>query len=61
MTLHFMIVFWLSVIFLVSGVASLITYKVRGSKEVKESLLGLTVILIVFGVVGILFVLIFGH
>lgn len=56
-----MIVFWLSVIFLISGVASLITYKVRGSKEVKESLLGLTVILIVFGVVGILFVLIFGH
>ncbi|MCD8825266.1 hypothetical protein NQ035_10325 [Staphylococcus gallinarum] len=61
MTLHFMIVLWLSVIFLVSGIASLIAYKVRGSKEAKESLLGLTVILIVFGVVGILFVLIFGH
>jgi hypothetical protein len=56
-----MIVLWLSVIFLVSGIASLIAYKVRGSKEAKESLLGLTVILIVFGVVGILFVLIFGH
>ncbi|MCG7339486.1 hypothetical protein MHZ36_09290 [Staphylococcus sp. ACRSN] len=61
MSLHFMIVLWLSIIFLVSGVASLITYKVRGSKQAKESLLGLTVILIVFGVVGILFVLIFGH
>ena len=54
-----MIVFWLSVIFLVSGIISLIIYKVRNSSEAKESLLGLTVMLIVFGVVGIVFSLVF--
>ncbi|WP_251519258.1 MULTISPECIES: type II toxin-antitoxin system toxin TsaT [Staphylococcus] len=59
MSVHFMIVFWLSVIFLVSGIISLIIYKVRNSSEAKESLLGLTVMLIVFGVVGIVFSLVF--
>ncbi|AID00874.1 MULTISPECIES: type II toxin-antitoxin system toxin TsaT [Staphylococcus] len=59
MNLHFMVVFWLSVIFLICGIGALIAYKVRGSQQAKESLLGVTVMLIVFGVVGILFSLIF--
>ncbi|MGO3050402.1 hypothetical protein CD110_04550 [Staphylococcus casei] len=59
MSLHFMIVFWLSFVFLVAGIVSLIAYKIKGSHEAKESLLGLTVILMLFGVVGILFSLIF--
>ncbi|SCT23698.1 type II toxin-antitoxin system toxin TsaT [Staphylococcus caeli] len=59
MSLHFMIVFWLSLFFLICGIASLITYKIRGSQQAKESLLGVTVMLIIFGVVGILFSLIF--
>lgn len=54
-----MVVFWLSVIFLICGISALIAYKVRGSQQAKESLLGVTVMLIVFGVVGILFSLIF--
>lgn len=54
-----MIVFWLSLFFLICGIASLITYKIRGSQQAKESLLGVTVMLIIFGVVGILFSLIF--
>ncbi|MEB8102171.1 type II toxin-antitoxin system toxin TsaT [Staphylococcus xylosus] len=58
MNLHFMVVFWLSVIFLICGIVALIAYKVRGSQQAKESLLGVTVMLIVFGVVGILFSLI---
>ncbi|AMG20961.1 hypothetical protein QI037_04870 [Staphylococcus saprophyticus] len=59
MNLHFMIVFWLSLVFLICGIVSLITYKLRGSEQAKESLLGVTVMLLIFGVVGILFALIF--
>ncbi len=58
--LHFMIIFWLSLIFLVCGIISLLIYKLKGTQQTKESLLGLTVILIIFGVVGILFTIIFG-
>ncbi len=54
-----MIVFWLSLAFLICGIVSLITYKLRGSEQAKESLLGVTVMLLIFGVVGILFALIF--
>ncbi len=54
-----MVVFWLSVIFLICGIGALIAYKVRESQQAKESLLGVTVMLIVFGIVGILFSLIF--
>ncbi|MDW4424495.1 hypothetical protein QI050_02285 [Staphylococcus saprophyticus] len=59
MNLHFMIVFWLSLVFLICGIVSLITYKLRSSEQAKESLLGVTVMLLIFGVVGILFALIF--
>ncbi|ATH60733.1 MULTISPECIES: type II toxin-antitoxin system toxin TsaT [Staphylococcus] len=59
MSLHFMIIFWLSLFFLIAGIISLVIYKVRGTQETKESLLGLTVILIIFGVVGVLFSIIF--
>lgn len=55
-----MIIFWLSLIFLICGIISLIIYKLKGTQQTKESLLGLTVILIIFGVVGILFTIIFG-
>ncbi|SUM55732.1 membrane protein [Staphylococcus nepalensis] len=54
-----MIIFWLSLFFLIAGIISLVIYKVRGTQETKESLLGLTVILIIFGVVGVLFSIIF--
>ncbi|AYX89283.1 type II toxin-antitoxin system toxin TsaT [Staphylococcus cohnii] len=59
MSLHFMIVFWLSLIFLICGIVSLIFYKLKDKQQTKESLLGLTVMLIIFGVVGILFTIIF--
>ncbi|MBA1352424.1 MULTISPECIES: type II toxin-antitoxin system toxin TsaT [Staphylococcus] len=59
MSLHFMIVFWLSLIFLICGIISLIFYKLKDTQQTKESLLGLTVMLIIFGVVGILFTIIF--
>ncbi|WP_426456970.1 type II toxin-antitoxin system toxin TsaT [Staphylococcus cohnii] len=59
MSLHFMIVFWLSLIFLICGIISLIFYKLKETQQTKESLLGLTVMLIIFGVVGILFTIIF--
>ncbi|MBB2508386.1 hypothetical protein G5S33_01814 [Staphylococcus cohnii subsp. cohnii] len=54
-----MIVFWLSLIFLICGIISLIFYKLKDTQQTKESLLGLTVMLIIFGVVGILFTIIF--
>ncbi|MCU5747074.1 hypothetical protein N9R04_10410 [Staphylococcus sp. SQ8-PEA] len=59
MSFHFQIVFWLSVIFLVVGLITLGIYKVKSHSEAKESLLGVTVMLLIFGVVGILFALIF--
>ncbi|MGY3481435.1 type II toxin-antitoxin system toxin TsaT [Staphylococcus cohnii] len=59
LSLHFMIVFWLSLIFLICGIISLIFYKLKDKQQTKESLLGLTVMLIIFGVVGILFTIIF--
>ncbi|PHK48805.1 type II toxin-antitoxin system toxin TsaT [Staphylococcus edaphicus] len=59
MSLHFIILFWLSLIFLICGIASLIIYKLKGTEQAKESLLGVTVMLIIFGVVGTLFSLIF--
>ncbi|WP_331991029.1 hypothetical protein [Staphylococcus arlettae] len=52
LNLHFAIVFWLSCIFLLSGILSLFLYKKK--KAYQESLLGLTVMLIFIGIAGIL-------
>ncbi|MDG0843089.1 hypothetical protein M4L39_06515 [Staphylococcus equorum] len=60
MSLHFIIIFWLSLFFLVCGIALLITYKNKKSQQAKESLLGATFMLILLGVVGILCSIIFG-
>ncbi|HLR18587.1 MAG TPA: hypothetical protein VK115_01560 [Staphylococcus sp.] len=59
MSLHFIVIFWLSLIFLVCGIASFITYKIKNSQQAKESLLGVTFMLIVLGTVGILYSLVF--
>ncbi|MFQ3871111.1 hypothetical protein ABLV94_01440 [Staphylococcus sp. Mo2-7] len=59
MSLHFMIIFWLSLVFLVCGIVLLITYKNKKSQQAKESLLGATFMLILLGVVGILCSIIF--
>ncbi|MBF7017588.1 type II toxin-antitoxin system toxin TsaT [Staphylococcus durrellii] len=59
MSLHFAIVFWLSFIFLIAGIITFILYKLKKPSEGKDSLLGVTVMLLIFGIVGILFSLIF--
>jgi uncharacterized membrane protein HdeD (DUF308 family) len=59
MSLHFLIVFWLSFVFLVAGIITFILFKRKKPSEGKDSLLGVTVMLLIFGIVGILFSLIF--
>ncbi|MDT3959853.1 type II toxin-antitoxin system toxin TsaT [Staphylococcus kloosii] len=59
MSLHFLIVFWLSFVFLVAGIITFILFKQKNPSEGKDSLLGVTVMLLIFGIVGILFSLIF--
>lgn len=59
MSIHFLMVFWVSIIFFICGLVTLTLYKIRRGQETKESLLGVTVMLLIFGIVGILFSLIF--
>ncbi|CAM3020532.1 MULTISPECIES: type II toxin-antitoxin system toxin TsaT [Staphylococcus] len=60
MSIHYIFLLTVSIIFLIAGIITLSLYKAKHSQESKESLLGITVMLFIFGVVGTLFALIFG-
>ncbi|MGC9615622.1 type II toxin-antitoxin system toxin TsaT [Staphylococcus pasteuri] len=56
MSLHFTILFWLSIIFLIAGTIVLVTML----KTKKESYLGFTIVFFIFGLAMLIYTLIFG-
>jgi len=59
-SLHFQILLWLAIIFIVAG-AIILTIMLKTKKEErKESYLGFTVIFLIFGFAMLIYTLIFG-
>ena len=52
MSQHFTVVLWVSIIFLIIGGITLTLYLTKRGQESKESLLGVTVMLLIFGALG---------
>ncbi|MGJ5712810.1 type II toxin-antitoxin system toxin TsaT [Staphylococcus auricularis] len=61
MSQHFTVVLWVSIIFLIIGGITLTLYLTKRGQESKESLLGVTVMLLIFGALGLLFSLVFSR
>ena len=59
MNLHFQILLWLSIIFIVAG-AIILAIMLKTKKEEKESYLGFTVIFLIFGFAMLIYTFIFG-
>lgn len=60
MSLHFAILFWLALIFLVAATFILVLMKKTGKESKKESYLSFTVILYIFGFAILIHTFIFG-
>ncbi|EWU26493.1 type II toxin-antitoxin system toxin TsaT [Staphylococcus aureus] len=60
MSLHFAILFWLALIFLVAATFILVLMKKTSKESKKESYLGFTVILYIFGFAILIYTFIFG-
>lgn len=60
MSLHFTILFWLSLIFIVAG-AIILAIMLKTKKESKkESYLGFTIVFFIFGLAMLIYTLLFG-
>lgn len=60
MSLHFIILFWLSLIFIVAG-AIILAIMLKTKKESKkESYLGFTIVFFIFGLAMLIYTLLFG-
>ena len=59
MNLHFQILLWLSIIFIVAG-AIILAIMLKTKKKRKESYLGFTVIFLIFGFAMLIYTFIFG-
>ncbi|MEX2948154.1 hypothetical protein ABH521_004895 [Staphylococcus warneri] len=60
MSLHFTILFWLSLIFIIAG-AIILAIMLKTKKESKkESYLGFTIVFFIFGLAMLIYTLIFG-
>ncbi|HBY81957.1 MULTISPECIES: type II toxin-antitoxin system toxin TsaT [Staphylococcus] len=60
MSLHFTILFWLSVIFIIAG-AIILAIMLKTKKESKkESYLGFTIVFFIFGLAMLIYTLLFG-
>lgn len=60
MSLHFTILFWLSIIFLIAGIIILVTMLKTKKESKKESYLGFTIVFFIFGLAMLIYTLIFG-
>ena len=60
MSLHFYILLWLAILFIIAGTILLITMLKTKKEERKESYLGFTVIFLIFGIAILIYTLIFG-
>ncbi|HDJ1269644.1 TPA: hypothetical protein PPK29_000275 [Staphylococcus aureus] len=60
MSLHFVILFWLALIFLVAATFILVLMKKTSKESKKESYLSFTVILYIFGFAILIYTFIFG-
>ncbi|HDP2578012.1 TPA: hypothetical protein ACIK90_000275 [Staphylococcus aureus] len=60
MSLHFAILFWLALIFLVTATFILVLMKKTSKESKKESYLSFTVILYIFGFAILIYTFIFG-
>ncbi|ATH63114.1 hypothetical protein WL766_06680 [Staphylococcus pasteuri] len=60
MSLHFTILFWLSIIFLIAGTIVLVTMLKTKKESKKESYLGFTIVFFIFGLAMLIYTLIFG-
>ncbi|AXV42877.1 hypothetical protein K1Y28_04735 [Staphylococcus warneri] len=60
MSLHFTILFWLSLIFIIAG-AIILAIMLKTKKESKkESYLGFTIVFFIFGLAMLIYTLLFG-
>ncbi|MBL7572780.1 type II toxin-antitoxin system toxin TsaT [Staphylococcus saccharolyticus] len=60
MSLHFYILLWLAILFIIAGTILLITMLNTKKEERKESYLGFTVIFLIFGITILIYTIIFG-
>ncbi|ATY56430.1 type II toxin-antitoxin system toxin TsaT [Staphylococcus argenteus] len=60
MTLHFAILFWLALIFIVAGTFIFVLMKKTAKESKKESYLSFAVIFYIFGFAMLIYTLIFG-
>ena len=60
MSLHFQILLWLSILFIIAGTILLVTLLKTKKEERKESYLGFTVIFLIFGFAILIYTFIFG-
>ncbi|EHJ07918.1 type II toxin-antitoxin system toxin TsaT [Staphylococcus simiae] len=60
MSLHFIALFWLSLIFLVCGTVILILMRTSKKESKKESYLSFTVVFYIFGFAILIYTLLFG-
>ncbi|MFU0829242.1 type II toxin-antitoxin system toxin TsaT [Staphylococcus warneri] len=60
MSLHFTILFWLSLIFIIAGAIILAIMLKTKKKSKKESYLGFTIVFFIFGLAMLIYTLIFG-
>ena len=60
MSLHFQILLWLSILFIIAGTILLVTMLKTKKEERKESYLGFTVIFLIFGFAILIYTFIFG-
>lgn len=60
MSLHFTILFWLSLIFIVAGAIILATMLKTKKESKKESYLGFTIVFFIFGLAMLIYTLLFG-
>lgn len=60
MSLHFTILFWLSLIFIVAGAINLAIMLKTKKESKKESYLGFTIVFFIFGLAMLIYTLLFG-